>query len=293
MSREVLPMDQMTTDIGSRLQHAREQRGLTLQKIAASTKIPVRALSAIEHSDFDRLPGGVFRRAYLRTFAAAVGLDADEIVREYRARFDPEPSDGPLLQQEGSWRDRLRVPLRLPTTLVAIVGALIVGSLISQQGRIGQEAQEEPGVPSPVEAGPSEGSAQPDDSNAEKGVAYANAAVADITAPALRLEIRTSGPCWVSAVADGERVVYRLMQPGERTLIDARSSITLRVGDAGAVAYSINGASGRPLGRDGETVTVRIDRDSLGSLSADPARAIPGQQTRLLSRLLREAAAAG
>ena len=96
-------------------------------------------------------------------------------------------------------------------------------------------------------------------------------------------------PCWVSAVADGERVVYRLMQPGERTLVEARSAITLRVGDAGAVAYSINGATGRPLGRNGEAVTVRITNDNLGSLSAEPASAMPtkGAATRIRSRICR------
>jgi cytoskeleton protein RodZ len=283
-------MDQMATDIGSRLQHAREQRGLTLQDIAATTKIPMRALSAIEQSDFGRLPGGVFRRAYLRAFAAEVGLDGDKLAREYRARFETEPSDEPLPRHQAPWSDRFRVPLRLPTALVTIVGILIGGSLISQQGQIRQQSWAGPGVQSPVEAGSSEGSPQTDDSNAEEGVAVANAAVADGTVPALRLEIRTTGPCWVSAVADDERVVYRLMQAGERTLIDARSAITLRVGDAGAVAYSINGATGRPLGRNGEAVTVRIERDNLGSLSADPARAIAGKLTRLRSRIMREAA---
>jgi cytoskeleton protein RodZ len=286
-------MNQMATDIGSRLQNAREQRGLALQEIAGSTKVPVRALSAIEHGDFGRLPGGVFRRAYLRAFAAAVGLDADEIVREYRARFETEPSDGPLLRHEASWRDRFRVPLRLPTTLVTIVGILIGGSLISQQGQSRQEDAKEPSAPSPAEVPASEGSSQTDNSNPEEGVGLAAAAVADATAPALRLEIRTTGPCWVSAVADGEQVVHRLMQAGERTLIDARGAITLRVGDAGAVAYSINGANGRPLGRDGEAVTVLIDRDTLSGLSASPGRTVPGKHTRLRSRTMGEAAAHG
>jgi hypothetical protein len=115
--------------------------------------------------------------------------------------------------------------------------------------------------------------AQTDDSDGTEEGAFANVAIAEIRAPSLRLEIRTEGPCWVSAVADGERVVYRLMQPGERTLVEARVAITLRVGDAGTVAYSINGATGRPLGRNGEAVTVRITNDNVGSLYADPATA--------------------
>lgn len=56
-------MDQ-TTDIGSRLRQFREERALTLRDIATTTKISLTALAAIEHNDFGRLPGGVFRRAY-------------------------------------------------------------------------------------------------------------------------------------------------------------------------------------------------------------------------------------
>ena len=78
---------------------------------------------------------------------------------------------------------------------------------------------------SAVEADLPDNTAQTDDSDGTEEVAFANAAVADIRAPSLRLEIRTKGPCWVSAVADGERVIYRLMQPGERTLVEARARL--------------------------------------------------------------------
>jgi hypothetical protein len=114
--------------------------------------------------------------------------------------------------------------------------------------------------------------AQTDDSDGAAEVAVADAAVADLP-PSLRLEIHTTGVCWVYAVADGKRAVYRLMQPGERARVEARLLITLRVGDAGAVAFSINGTTGRPLGRTGEAVTVRITNENLGSLSAEPPRA--------------------
>src|SRR3989304_6323930 len=63
-------------------------------------QISMTALAAIEHNDFARLPGGVFRRAYVRAFAAEVGLNADELVREYRARFETELAAGPLLRHE-------------------------------------------------------------------------------------------------------------------------------------------------------------------------------------------------
>jgi hypothetical protein len=159
----------------------------------------------------------------------------------------------------------------LLAVLVTIVGILVCGSLILERGQVPHEASDGRGMLRAVEADLPDDTAQTDDSDGTEEVAFANAAVADIRAASLRLEIRTKGPCWVSAVADGERVVYRLMQPGERTLVEARVSITLRVGDAGTVAYSINGETGRPLGRNGEAVTVRITNDNLGGLYAAPA----------------------
>jgi len=278
-------MEHITTDIGSRIRQAREQRGLTIRDIANTTKISTSALNAIEHNEFARLPGGVFSRAYVRAFATEVGLDADELTREYRARFEIEIATGPLPPHRADWFDRVRPFYRLPTVLVT-VGILIGGSVILQRAQIAHQSPDERSTLNAVEADLPEDTVPTDERDATEEVAFAaKVAVSEAGAQSLRLEIRVNGPCWVSAVADGERVVYRLMQPGERTLVDARRLITLRVGDAGAVAYSINGATGRPLGRNGEAVTVRITNDNLGSLSAEPGSAKPtkGAATRIRS----------
>ena len=81
----------MATEVGARLRQARERRGLTLKDVADTTKISVPALKAIESNDFARLPGGVFRRAYLRAFASAVELDGRQIAQDYVAAFEPDP----------------------------------------------------------------------------------------------------------------------------------------------------------------------------------------------------------
>jgi hypothetical protein len=71
-------------------------------------------------------------------------------------------------------------------------------------------------------------------------------------------DIRTQGPCWVSVTADGINVAYRLMQAGERQVIEAREDVVLRVGDPAAFTFQINEMPGRPLGRAGQPITVRI-----------------------------------
>lgn len=268
-------------DIGSHLRRAREQRGLTLRDIADATKISMRALNAIEHNDFARLPGGVFRKAYVRAFAAEVGLDADKVAREYRATFEPEILVDPLLMPGGGCDDRARRLRRAAAVAAAAGGLLIAGLLLLKpaqipQGPPGDERMlNEVVAVNEVVAGRPDGTVLSDQPEGIDEASFATAAVVEAGDPALRLEIRLTGLCWVSAEADGERVLYRLMQPGERTVVEARRAITLRVGDAGTVAYSINGAMGRPLGEKGEAITVRITSDTLGGVQAAPASRLP------------------
>ena len=78
-------------DFGGKLRAAREGRGISLRQIAATTKISVGTLEAIERNDVSKLPGGVFSRAFVRSYAAEVGLDPDRILDEFLDRFDGEP----------------------------------------------------------------------------------------------------------------------------------------------------------------------------------------------------------
>ena len=78
------------TDFGGKLRQARERRGVSLRQIAATTKISVASLEALERNDLSRLPGGIFSRAFVRSYAQEVGLDPDETVREFIDRFQQE-----------------------------------------------------------------------------------------------------------------------------------------------------------------------------------------------------------
>ena len=79
------------SDFGGKLRAARERRGLSLRQIAASTKISIAALEAIERNDLSNLPGGIFSRAFVRSYAIEVGLDPDATVHEFLERFQVCP----------------------------------------------------------------------------------------------------------------------------------------------------------------------------------------------------------
>lgn len=72
---------------GPRLRSERERRGISLDTIATATKVSADLWDGLEHNDFSRWPSGIFARAFIRDYARAVGLDADEVVDEFCRLF--------------------------------------------------------------------------------------------------------------------------------------------------------------------------------------------------------------
>src|SRR5438046_2205137 len=76
-----------TSDFGGKLRAARERRGISLRQIANATKIAVAVLEALERNDISRLPGGIFGRAFVRSYAVEVGLDPERTIQEFITQF--------------------------------------------------------------------------------------------------------------------------------------------------------------------------------------------------------------
>jgi cytoskeletal protein RodZ len=76
--------------LGSRLRRERERRQIALKSIAESTKIGIPLLEGLERDDVSRWPSGIFRKSFVRSYAMAVGLDPETIVREFVERY-PDP----------------------------------------------------------------------------------------------------------------------------------------------------------------------------------------------------------
>src|SRR5579872_6657525 len=79
--------DRVVGDFGRKLRDARERRGVPLRQIANATKISVSVLEALERNDISRLPGGIFGRAFVRSYAIEVGLDPDDIIQQFMGQF--------------------------------------------------------------------------------------------------------------------------------------------------------------------------------------------------------------
>lgn len=80
----------MTQSFGASLREARERKGISLRQIATATKISVASLESLERNDLSKLPGGIFSRAFVRSYAIEVGLDPDETVHRFLQEFEGE-----------------------------------------------------------------------------------------------------------------------------------------------------------------------------------------------------------
>jgi transcriptional regulator with XRE-family HTH domain len=93
----------MTASFGARLRSHRERRGIDLNTVAQSTKISLRILEGLERDDTSRWPSGIFRRAFIRAYATAVGLNPESTLSEFLERF-PDPRDGSPVWEGGRTR---------------------------------------------------------------------------------------------------------------------------------------------------------------------------------------------
>lgn len=247
------------TDFGGKLRQARERRGVSLRQIAASTKIAVAALEALERNDISKLPGGIFTRAFVRSYAIEVGLDPAETVREFLERFEhaPEPAalgPAPVPEEESSFENQQRmasVVLKLIIIAVPLIGLILYFTLRNRP-------TPETSVPSQIEEPPS-----PLGRPADPPAPHVTTDAAPATPQTMRLEIHPTGPCWVTLTVDGRRVFSRLLQAGDREVHDVRRTAVIDVGDAGAFAFSVDGRPGRSLGEAGQLRTARITRETL------------------------------
>ena len=113
----------MSEKFGARLRQRREAQGIDLDAVARRTKIKLSLLEALERDDVSGWPGGLFRRAFIRAYAQAVGLDPDCAVREFLADF-PDSSEivGPWAEPNSQGGMASGAP---PTRLHTIVGSAI------------------------------------------------------------------------------------------------------------------------------------------------------------------------
>jgi transcriptional regulator with XRE-family HTH domain len=292
-------------EFGAELAQAREQRGITLSELARRTKIGIDALKAIERCDVTALPGGLYTRGFLRAYAREVGLNPDDIVRRYREKFkDQDLASNAIAQLDVGVtvtcapgqvhvKDIDAMTRRWSRTAWLSGGAVVLlGTAIhfALTPSTSWRTPRDPTVRSAPKPGVNSAAAPPPDSLPANAAAASAAPVgtsglASFVGPVrpadpsaantLRLDVKPTGTCWMSATADGQRVLYRLMEAGERTQVEAHDEVTLLVGDPATCVFDINGAGVRQLGAPGQPVSIRLTRQNFEQYLDRPADRAP------------------
>ena len=244
----------------SELRHARERLGLSLGDIADRTKIRATILGAIENNETDRLPPPIFTRGFVRVYAREVGLDPGRFVEPSTNSEPPVASAPGDYFGDAGYEDRSdqynlseRETSSLATAALIVVAGLL---FIITDPWTSSAPTAEGTAATAAEATATHGTA------VDAAVATAGAVASVTRPPNMRLELVPHGPCWVEATADGERVIYKLLDAGDRYAIEGYEDLVLKVGDPAALAYSLNGAAGRQLGPAGQPATVHITREN-------------------------------
>jgi cytoskeletal protein RodZ len=260
--------------VGERLRRARLERGASLGDIARETKIQSWILEAIERGDLSQVPGGVFVRGYLQSYARAIGLNPADILAAYAAEqplpAEPQP---PVAEPPR--------PTGTPLWQTAVIAAAVITLALmwrnaarTQSDSAGDAGTESPAaLQSPVSVSPASQQSARDGAepaatagSSVPAAAVDGAAVPPAAAPLL-VELHTTGEAWIEATADGERKVYRLLDEGQTLHVEGQKQIRLLVGEAGAVRYTINGQPARPLGEAGDVRSVVISSETIGRLT--------------------------
>lgn len=276
-----MPPERTSSGFGQTLRDARERRGVTLRQIANATKISVGVLEALERNDISKLPGGIFGRAFVRSYAIEVGLDPETTIQDFIAQF---PNDSVIAGHPASDQveDHAAVEsdqrtagtfLWLVVIAVPVAAALLYFATI---GRKSAESAPPAAVAAPAAAAESRPAVEPPPVFAEPVAAPVSAPAATGSVPAVKpaavearpatpaadqltVGLTAKRPCWISATVDGQKAIERLLQAGEHQTVTVRREMVLTAGDASAITVQFNGADARGLGKSGEVVTARFN----------------------------------
>jgi cytoskeleton protein RodZ len=271
-------------DFGGKLRDARERRGVSLRQIASATKISISVLESLERNDISRLPGGIFSRAFVRSYAVEVGLDPETTIQEFIAQFPHDSvTAGHPTSERVEDRETLESDRRTASTFLRLVAISVpIAGMVLYFGASGRRmirdagarltatapADPMPAVPSPPPSGatPTASPAAPPSTAAPAPEVHTPPAVGESTPAAVSqaddrfsVGLAARRPCWVSATVDGQKAIDRLLQAGEQRTIEVRREIVLTAADAGAISITLNGVEARPLGKPGEVITARLN----------------------------------
>jgi cytoskeleton protein RodZ len=244
---EVVEPEQPT--VGEQLRTAREAKGLSLEDVAAQTRIPQRHLASIETGDWDNLPAPTYTIGFAKSYAGAVGLDRVEIGNQLREemgglRFASNSAD---VFEPADPRRTMPKGLVIGTILAVIVLIGVMSWLnkrsLDQGNEPQQQAAQQPAAPA-----------------APKPAVQAPAPLA-AQGPVV---LAATAPAWIQVTDQGKTLFEGMLQPGQTYAVPPTASAPmLKAGKPEALNVTVGGATAPAIGPPGKVTTVSLAPASL------------------------------
>jgi cytoskeleton protein RodZ len=237
MDEELTQADVPT--VGERLRAAREEKGISLDDIAAQTRIPLRHLESIEAADWDKLPAPTYTVGFAKSYAAMVGLDRVEIGEQLREEMGGQRFATTSSAEVFEPADPARtMPKWLVIGAVAAVILLVVGmSWVNRRSL----QPDQPVVEAPAATAPA-----PAPSSAPPAPAVAQGSVM-LTA----LE-----PAWIHVTDQGKTLFMGQMVPGQTYSVPSTATAPLlKAGKPEAIKVTVGTATAPAVGPAGKVVS--------------------------------------
>ncbi|WP_301108622.1 helix-turn-helix domain-containing protein [Sporosarcina sp.] len=282
------------TGLGARLREARVAKGYTLDDLQGMTKIQKRYLSGIENEDYSMMPGAFYIRAFIKQYAEAVDLDADEMLTLYKEESGsvPEPEHEtvtpPPLQRSGGLKSNSRLKEVMPKVIVALFIVMIivivyilfrekaaeaplekddsgqnVPAVIEQPSeKPDEEPVKDEDKPADKPADENEADEQPADEETASGqmeflsVSGETSTFKLTDGEQLKLVIKTSGDSWIS-VTD-QTGTERMPQPGGR-IMTTGESVEIDAADASSLRIRVGRTNSTEITVNGQPVEYQND----------------------------------
>jgi len=229
-------------NFGERLKRERELREVTLEEITSATRIGSRFLDALENEDWDKLPGGVFNRGFVRSIARYLGLDEEAFLAEYDLAHNPQTEQKPQRPPDPIPSPPRWIPFALALGALLVIAALVVGGIYGWRY---YRARNAPSAPAPTPAVLPQASPSPS------------------TSAPLDLSVSASALAHVRVESDGSVVFDSDMQPSETLHFSATNGFRVSASDSSAVLLELNGQAMPPLGPPGSSGTMNLGPNDL------------------------------
>lgn len=284
--------------LGDTLREAREKQGLTYKDIEKGTSIRALYIEYIEKGEYDELPGDVYTKGFIRSYANFLKLDANALVQAFTAErhkgvapaAEQKPA-APKAAQEKPQAKKPEAPSAQPAAPkqeAAPRKAPVQPKATAVKPQPKQQPKKAPAIKPAAPRLTAQDFNEPKRSNGKliaivavvlvvlAGAVYALSGSDDgakkpapqqVEAPApktydgVEVTATFTADCWLEVKADGKTVYEGTLKKGDSQTWKGTDKVTVRVGDAGAVSFSVNGKDLGTAGKTGQVANKTFTKD--------------------------------